>query len=83
MCPAPRLTFTCEASEGTFNLHFAASEGTYSAWWSRMDVVIYGWPSAKTTVTLDEKTIANPQYDPANGTLKVQIPIRHKAAIFE
>jgi hypothetical protein len=37
------MQFTCQAkSDGTISLHIDAHEGTHHAWWSQLQVEIYG-----------------------------------------
>ena len=69
-----RQSYTCDVSNGAFSLHIAPSEGTFTPWWTSIQVVIYGWNSAKATVTLNGNPLKNPAFDPATGTLRVMVP---------
>jgi alpha-glucosidase len=69
-----RQAFSCQQQSGVVSLHFNPSEGTFTPWWSRVEVVIFGWTSAKVSITLNEKPITASQFDAPHGALHILIP---------
>ncbi len=70
-----RQTFTCQASENSLHVRFAARQGSYAPWWKQMEVVIYNWPSSKAEAKLSgSANRLKTTYDAAHGALHVFVP---------
>jgi alpha-glucosidase len=54
---------------------FGARQGNYPAWWKSVDIVLYGWNSAKAQVKLTGVNgQVNVHYDEAQHALHMTIP---------
>jgi len=70
-----RQGFTCRAENGSVSVQFGAREGTYAPWWKSIEVVLYGWPSARASANLsgDTKPLKT-TYDASVHALHIVIP---------
>jgi alpha-glucosidase len=69
-----RQAFSCEVAAGEVRLRFGAREGTWAPWWKETEIALYGWGSAKVSVTLNGRPVPGSRYDAAHGVLRVNIP---------
>ncbi len=70
-----RQGFTCKTDGNTVALDFGAREGSWTPWWKSIEVVVYGWSSAKAQATLAGSTAElKTTYDPTQHALHVVIP---------
>ncbi|MDE3186778.1 MAG: DUF5110 domain-containing protein [Acidobacteriota bacterium] len=70
-----RQGFTCKAEDKAVALDFAAREGSYAPWWKNIEVVVYGWPSARADAKLSGSAEAlKTTYDAAQHALHIVIP---------
>jgi len=54
---------------------FGQREGTYAPWWKSIELVVYGWPSAKADAKLSgAATPLKTTYDAAMHALHVIVP---------
>ena len=70
-----RQTFTCMVETDGVVVDFGARQGNYPAWWKSVDIVLYGWNSAKAQVKLTGVNgQVNVHYDEAQHALHMTIP---------
>jgi alpha-glucosidase len=69
-----RQTFRCEAQPLDVRLLLGAREGSWAPWWKEIEVVLYGWQHANTSVTLNGRPVSGSRYDSAGGVLRIRIP---------
>jgi alpha-glucosidase len=69
-----RQAFSCQVAEGEVRIKFGARDGTWVPWWSRTEVVLYGWRNAAASVTLNNKPVSEFRFDAAGGALRITIP---------
>jgi alpha-glucosidase len=70
-----RQDFTCQAGADSVAIKFGERKGSFAPWWKSIEVVVYGWPSAKAGARLS--TAAEPlktTYDPAAHALHILLP---------
>jgi alpha-glucosidase len=74
-----RQTVRCDIGARRLSLVLNAREGSYSPWWNRIALTIYGMISAPHGVRLDNVPVPN-HYDSDSHALHVDIPDRSRAA---
>jgi alpha-glucosidase len=70
-----RQEFTCQSAGHSVSVQFGARQGTYAPWWKKIEVVIYGWPSARANAKFAGSTQRlQTKYDASTHALHVFIP---------
>ncbi len=69
-----RVAYTCESSPRQITLRISAQQGSYPAWWKKIQVSIFGWHPEQVQAELDGKPIAGAKYDPEQASVEVEIP---------
>ena len=69
-----RQNLTCEADAKSVRLNFHAREGSYTAWWKFVEVVVYDWPSARAEAKVSGSTYPlKTTYDPKQRALHITL----------
>ena len=67
-----RQSFTCSITPDGLSIHLSAREGSYTAWWKEIRVVVYGWQPKQGTANMEGA--ANPKLDHVGNTVQLTIP---------
>jgi alpha-glucosidase len=70
-----RQEFTCQAEPHAVSVQIGAQQGGYTPWWKTIEVVIYGWSSARADTKLTgTSTPLLTTYDEAAHALHLMLP---------
>jgi alpha-glucosidase len=69
-----RVKYDCETTGKGMRLHIGAREGKFQPWWTELEVTIFDWNSAPTSVLYDGQPVGKFNLDAAAHTLTIMLP---------
>jgi alpha-glucosidase len=69
-----RENFSCTVADNELHIKLDPISGSYPAWWTEIDVVMYGWHDARYSAMLNGHHLAGGQYNAAQNSLTIRIP---------
>jgi alpha-glucosidase len=75
------MEFTCAETQEGITVHIGPHQGSYGAWWSNLQIEVYGSPAAPRKVSIEGTTErVDPSFDPMRHTTTILIPDNGRGA---